>query len=40
MKKNTKMLLVGALVLGLGYYWWNMKHEAQEKAGTLPADNS
>jgi hypothetical protein len=40
MKKQTKMLLVGALVLGLGYYLWNMKHEAKEKSGELPADKS
>ena len=40
MKKQTKMLLVGALVLGLGWYFWNKNHEGKEKAGTLPADKS
>jgi hypothetical protein len=40
MKKQTKIVLVGALVLAVAYYLYNMKHEAKEKTGELPADNS
>jgi hypothetical protein len=40
MKKQTKMILIGALVIGLGYYLYNMKHELKEKTGELPADKS
>lgn len=40
MKNQTKMLLGGAVVLGLGYYLYNMKNEPREgyynAVGRLP----
>jgi hypothetical protein len=35
MKKQTKMVLAGVIVLAVAYYLYNMKHEAKEKAGTI-----
>jgi hypothetical protein len=40
MTKKTKMVLGVLLVGALVYYFYNMKHEAKEKSGELPADQS